>query len=171
MDGSRMRAHSGTAPLPAHAPIRQHRYRKANPDRISGTGETKRRRWPVRYVRSFCCEISSIGLAPEAPVDLARWRSFEGRVARRTDEGILRDPGMWREGRRPGRRSVESDRIRAVRALTVGSGLPCGTYGRPSNTRLKGVSVARRNEEKPAALATLLSLLSPAWAPSPAPTS
>jgi len=44
-------------------------------------------------------------------------------------------------------------------------------HGRPSNTRLKGVSVARRNEVKPADLATSVSLASPAWAPSPAPTS
>ncbi len=48
---------------------------------------------------------------------------------------------------------------------------PRRPYGRPSNTRLNGVSVARRNDEKPAALATSLNLLSPAWAPSPAPTS
>jgi len=44
-------------------------------------------------------------------------------------------------------------------------------YGRPSNTRLNGVSVARRNEVKPADLATSLSFASPAWAPRPAPTS
>ncbi len=45
---------------------------KPNQTRISRTGETERRLWPVRYVRSFYCEISSIGLAPEAPVAVVR---------------------------------------------------------------------------------------------------
>ena len=48
---------------------------------------------------------------------------------------------------------------------------PLAGYGLTSNTRLKGVSVARRKRVKPAFSATSRSLASPAWAPRAKPTS
>ena len=44
-------------------------------------------------------------------------------------------------------------------------------YGRASNTRLNGVSAARRNPMKPACETTLRIALSPAWAPRAVPPS
>jgi len=62
---------------------------------------------------------------------------------------------------------------RMMRLVRTGS-RRCGAWcrhGRASNTRLNGVSAARRNRVKPAAVTTSLILASPACAPSASPTS
>ena len=69
-----------------------------------------------------------------------------------------------RQGRPSVRPECPSERGRARRLA-----LRCG-QGRASSTRLKGVSVARRTRENPAAVSTSRSRVSPACAPSARPT-
>src|ERR1700683_1128313 len=60
-------------------------------------------------------------------------------------------------------------RISVIRGCRTGA---CRRgHGRASNTRLNGVSAARRKRVKPAAVTTSRILASPAWAPSASPTS
>src|ERR1700735_4938820 len=62
-----------------------------------------------------------------------------------------------------------------TRLLDRAGGCRCGACGHrqgpASDTVLSGVSAARRNRVKPAAVTTSLILASPAWAPSASPTS
>jgi hypothetical protein len=59
----------------------------------------------------------------------------------------------------------------AIASLKVNPAVAPLDQARTSKIMLKGVSVARRKRLKPASVATCRSLRSPAWAPSPRPTS
>ena len=73
---------------------------------------------------------------------------------------------------RPRSLSVTDSRQKAVRAAHCPDGqVPSTTYFLASSIRLNGVSVARRNLVKPPSANTRASRTSPAWAPSPRPTS
>ena len=135
--------------------------------------------------RAVADDVDDAGDAGDAAQGAPAWPHLSGRSrlspafsAGRT-AALLADQQRARRVRlrglarmsRPSNGSSHAVRARCNRCVGVRALAARGPYSRASNTRLNGVSAARRKRVQPPAVTTSRIRASPAWAPSARPTS
>jgi hypothetical protein len=143
----------------------------------SGRLPARGRRSASRRLWCTFCSTSSTDCPPWVMVGRVENSSLIGRGLR-PSEGSSKETAKGigntvAEGAKFSRQTIEESSPRSMTVAEGASTVPSAVFrqARASNTRLNGVSAARRNRVKPALVATCLSRASPACAPRAAPTS